>query len=165
MPVYGTPTNQIAILEAVVSRLQSEVPQLQGDNTCFMSMSVEPSSEQRQTLYATVSPMGGRYDDGIFVGSGDVNELTGVVITVWSAMKLDRPNGDKYMMTDATRGLLTLKQDILRAMIKKGPLMDSNGNIIISKPMQPINAGHPQRADDALGAFSLSFSTDFVWDL
>ena len=161
---WGTPTDQVTVLQAVVTRLQSQIAKLHGDNLCFLSMDPEPIGEQRQNLYATVAPMGGRFDDAISDGSGSVNELSGVVVTVWSGMRLDRADADALMMTDAARGLLTLKQQILKALSGYA-LLDHSGNKILVRPMRPINAGHPQRESEAKGSFSLSFSTDFIWNL
>ena len=161
---YGTPTTQIKVLEAVVKALRDAIPQLQGENTCFLSMDPEPLHEERQNLFATVCPMAGRFDDEIHHGSDYANELSGVLITVWSGMKLDRPGGDKMMMTESARGLLSLKRLILKAL-NGLELKDKEGNTIVCRPMRPLNAGHPQRRDEDKGSFSLSFATDFIWDL
>jgi hypothetical protein len=160
----GHPTTQVTVLQAIVERLRSQVAQLSSESTCFLSMDPEPCHEERQNLYATVAPMSGRFDDEIFDGSAYANELAGVVITVWSMMKLDRPGGDVRMMTEDARGLLNLKRAILKAL-KGHDLLDGEGHKILVRPMRPLNAGHPQRHEEEQGSFSLSFSTDFIWDL
>ncbi len=161
---WGTPTTQTAILQAVAARIRSQVTRLDGENLCFLSMHPQPAHEMRQPLYATVAPMSGRYDDEIFDGSGDTLEKSGVVITVWNDVKLDRQGGDERSLTDESRGLLTLKRLILKAL-SEHTLLDANSNKILKEPMRPINSGHPNRNDEEHGSFSVSFSTDFVWDL
>lgn len=167
----GFPTDQVTVLNAVVALLQASVVMLSGNNTCFLSMHTDPIESQRQNLYASVAPMSGQYDEGIFAGaarisgqSSGVLEQTGVIVTVFSQMRLDRPDADSKMLTDETRGLLALKRQILSALSGR-QLQDADGNNILTTVMRPINASHPGRAAEETGAFSVAFSTDFVWDL
>jgi len=160
----GFPTDQITVLNAVVALLQASVSALAGDNLCFLSMHTDPIENYRQNIYATVAPMSGRYDEDLFRGSGNAVEQSGVIVTVFSQMRLDRPDADTRMLTDETRGLLTLKKQILKALNAK-QLQDGEGNNILTSVMRPINAGHPGRASEEMGTFSLAFATDFLWNL
>lgn len=152
------------VLQAVVTRLQTAVPQLNGDNRCFVSMSPEPEAEQRQNLYATVCPMSGRYDDAVWAGSGVAEELSGVVVTVFSNIKLGRPGDDASSLGASERGLLVVKRAVLKAL-NAYVLLNANAEQIISRPMKPLGSGHPQFQETDIGSISLNFSTDFVWDL
>lgn len=160
------PTDQVTVLLAVVARIRDQVPLLSQENNCFLSMSMDPIGEQRQDIYATVAPMSGRFDHEMFVGAGDAGacEQTGVIITVFSQMRLDRPSQDLQMLTQESRGLLLLKKQILKALAGHD-LQDSSGNRILRDRIEPLNASHPQRYDESEGTFSLSFATNFVWDL
>lgn len=162
--VTGVSTDQVTVLNAVVALLKASVPELSGDNTCFLSLHTDPIENQRQNIYATVAPMSGQYDEPLFAGMGVAVEHSGVIVTVFSQMRLDRPDGDTSMLTDQTRGLLPLKQSVLKAL-NGAMLQDPNSNNILLSAMRPVNSSHPSRADEKLGTFSLAFTTDFQWNL
>jgi len=160
----GNPTDQVTVLNAVIALLQAGVPKLAGPNTCFLSMDTEPLGNQRQNIYGTVCPMGGSYDGELFDGGAEAVEHSGVIVTVFSAMKLDRADADVAMLTDASRGLLGLKQQVLKSLVGK-MLVDQSSNNILLRPMRPLQADHPNRHNDTKGKFSLMFETIFQWNL
>ncbi len=163
---YLVPTDQATVLQAVVDRIQAQVPDLDADNRCFISMKPEPRTDVRQSIYCTVCPMSGDYDQEMFAGAGadGVVEHSGVIVTVFSQMKLDRSDADASMLLHADRGLLKLKGLILKALAGHS-LANSSNEMILLQPMAPINSGYPRDASENAGEFSLSFSTDFRWDL
>ncbi len=160
----GFPTDQITVLDAVVARIQSHVPLLKGDNTVFLSLTTDPIQSERQNIYATVAPMGGQYDEGLFTGIGIAAEDTGCIVTVFTQMRLDRSDEATKLLTDNQRGLLLIKKQLL-ACLTNYMLQDANSNNILRRPMRPINAGHPQKESEKQGSFSLAFTTDFTWSL
>lgn len=163
---HGCPTDQATVLQAVVDRLRDQVSELRGENLCFLSMKPTPRTEVRQNIYATVCPMGGTYDPEMFAGAGaaGVWEKTGVIVTVFSRMQLDRSDGDELMLLHDTRGLLKLKKLILKAL-SDHDLLGADGNPLLLEAMAPLSSGHPRDNNESVGEFSLSFSTDFIWDL
>lgn len=161
----GTPTTQIEVLEAVVARIRSQLEQFDEDNLCFLSVDPDPCYEVFQPQYITVAPAEGGLDDGIFDGSGSTNELSAVEVTVWSQVKLDREGADVEMLETDDRGLLVIKRQILRAL-SRHMLLDPEGNMILVRPMRLLHAAYPKhRNDDDRGNISMTFSTDFIWDL
>lgn len=159
----GIQTDQVAVLDAVLTQLRT-VTTFQGENTAFLSMHTEPLDEMRQNVYATVCPMSGQFDEALFRGYGVAYEATGFIVNVFSQMRLDRPDGDVSMLTDATRGLLVLKKQVLDAFTNH-ILVDTEGNGLLSSSIRPINSSHPNRDDEGIGTFSLMFATDFSWNL
>lgn len=163
---YLNPTDQATVLQAVVDRIRDQVPRLGAANTCFISMKPEPRTDVRQSIYCTVCPMSGDYDQEMFAGSGaqGVIEHSGVIVTVFSQMKLDRADADEQMLLHLDRGLLRLKGQILKALAGHSLVNGLNQQLLL-QPMAPLNSGYPRDAGDSAGEFSLSFSTDFRWDL
>lgn len=163
---HGCPTDHATVLQAVVDRLRYEVSELSAENLCFLSMKPTPRTDVRQNLYATVCPMGGTFDPEMFSGAGaaGICEKTGVIVTVFSQMKLDRADSDEIMLLHDARGLLKLKQRILKAL-SDHDLLGADGNPLLLEAMAPLSSGHPRDNNESVGEFSLSFSTDFIWDL
>jgi len=162
MPLGGFPTNQIDVLNAIKERIKSQVSQLAGANLVWLSLA-DPIPEERQNIFATITPLGGTFDEGFFVGTGSALELAGVQITVYSANRLDRPDADESMLTDPTRGLLALKHALLVALTNWMPTDADSGIGLLERPMRPTTSGHPGRASEDAGMFSLNFATDFLW--
>ena len=110
--------------------------------------------------------MSGQFDSEMFAGAGAAGtaEKSGVIVTVFSQMKLDRSDSDESMLLHESRGLLGLKKVILKALSAHS-LVDHSGHQILLNLMEPMNSGHPRDDGDAVGEFSVVFATDFVWDL
>jgi hypothetical protein len=161
------PTTQSTVLERVVARIIEAVPPLNA-TTCFLSLDPEPDQRLSQNLFCTVSPMGGEFDQGALAGGGFHTpfENSGVIVSVWSAMALDRPEHAAKVLNDATRGLLRIKRKLLRALTGHD-LLDADGNGILIDLMAPLQAQHPRAGSshEKLTGFSLTFSTNFEWDL
>lgn len=159
-------TTQKAVLEAVVTRLKANVTELNGDALCYVSDYPEPPENVQTELFAMVSPSDGQFDVDIQEGAGanDVREYAGVVVTVFSRVKLDRHGRTESLLVDSTRGMLPLKRKILRALA--GQQLSSGGNDLLVNHCFAQRASAP-RYDPRinLGVMSLYFSTDFAWDL
>jgi hypothetical protein len=85
-----------------------------------------------------------------------------VAVTLYSQMQLDRADADSAMLTDSARGLLVLKQQVLKTL-SSANLLDNGGNKLLLNLMQPVSARQDHR--NGVGSFTLNFSTDFVWNL
>lgn len=164
------PTDQATVLSRVLVRMIDTIGEF-NESTCFLTAQPlqEPIASVQNNLFCTVSPTSGTYDESVFVGAGEhcVIENGGIIIVVYNAMRLDRSSHDSILLTDATRGLLTLKWKIIKALAGH-VLQDQEGNSILVNPMAP------ERAEDirsmwerpvGLGDMALVFSTDFEWDI
>lgn len=162
MPVVAT--DQIAVLNAVVARLIAQVSGLNA-STCFISDSPEPPAASQNNLFVTVAPVGSRFDEEAQVGAGaaELIEYAGVSVTIWSDMKLDRNEQAKYLLTDASRGLLAVKKAILKALVGHN-LQVSGGDGLVAY-MRAVNCSPPGYTQGGLGRMTLMFSTEFLWDL
>ena len=158
-------------MDFVIARLISKVDKLTESN-CFLTAKPldEPPAAVRNMVFCTVSPTDSQYDQGAHEGGG-INatfELAGVEIVVYNAVRLDQVGHDAAALTDAARGLLILKHDILRAL-SGHDLQDGNGNEILINMMAPLLSGSPRSikgdGDRHVGDISLQFSTDFEWNL
>lgn len=159
-------TDQLTVLQAVMARLIAEVPTFNA-SSCFLADDTEPNLSYESNLHAVVTPMGGTFDEEWMVGGGaeQCKEDTGAIITVWSQMKLDRKQRIETSLMNADRGLLPIKKAILKAFTGHD-LVDIHGNQLLTALMMPVSAKHRRRANEGKSiGFSLSFSTDFLWDL
>lgn len=166
-------TNQIAVLEAVIARLIAAVDGFSARN-CILTAQPpqEPPENIHGDYFATVSPTNGRFDEGVHEGAGieGTLEYAGVVIVIFSRIKLDRVGHDTALLTDASRGLLELKRLILRAL-SGHDLMDESGDSLLANFMAPLRSDSPNSTWEkggrgpALGDLALTFSTDLLWDL
>ena len=163
-------TNQSIVLQAVVDRLIGEIPEF-SNSTCFLTTVPpdEPPANIRDNLFATVSPTNGRFREDVHEGAGIFGtfEEAGVMVTVFSSIRLDRIGHDSNLMMDTARGLFAIKHKIIKAL-SGHDLLDTAGNQILTNYMAPLTSDRPQSSRDAktaAGDLSLVFSTDFEWDL
>jgi hypothetical protein len=165
--IMSIPTTQVAVLDAVIQRLIAEIPSLT-PSTCFLSLDPEPTIALSSQVFVTVAPLGGQFDQGVFDGHGafGILEHSGVLVSAWSSMRLDQNEHAAAVLSDESRGLLVLKQRILKALAGHD-LQDADGNSLLTALMEPRSAQHPQRA--AFGerhvGFTLAFATPFDWDI
>ena len=160
-------TNQVDVLAAVVTRLKAAVTELDGDSLCYVSDYPAPPENVQNDLFATVSPSDGTFDVDLQEGAAanDVREYAGILVTVFSKMKLDRHGRTDSLLSDSTRGLLPLKRKILKALAGHR-LQDGSSNDLTTSYLYAQKASAPRwDADTKLGVMSLYFSTDFLWDL
>lgn len=160
-------TTQTEVLERVRARLLAAIKQLQ-DPTCYLSLDPEPDEQVKGDLFVSLAPMGGVFDQEWLTGAGQegCREQSGVIVSVWSRVMLDKFQSAKAALTDADRGLLPWKHRIL-ASLTDHDLLDASGNPILTDRMQPVTSDHPKQAmyRQGMTGFSLAFSTNFIWDL
>lgn len=159
-------TDQATVLQAVVTRIAATVDQFSLTN-CVITEETEPEEAYEGSLICCVSPMAGTFPEDWAIGGGaeQCHEQSGVILSVWSRIHLDRKNRTKAALLKEHRGLLPIKKAILKALCGHD-LTDDNGNALLTSIMAPINSKHQRRSGDGnLIGFSLSFSTDFLWDL
>ena len=70
---------------------------------------------------------------------------------------------DAKLLTDASRGLLTRKRDVLKALAGY-MLVNADGNNILVNYLEPLTTLRPV-AEDRVGDSQIVFRTTFEWDL
>lgn len=157
-------STQAEVLEAIVERLISQIEQL-ADNTCFLSLTPEPPVNVSQNLFVTVAPLAGTFGEGEFEGGGEnvTFERAGVVVTIFSAIKLDRVAHAAEILLDKNRGLLEWKRKILRTLAGHDPTVEG-GDETLTELVTPLDSS-PITYDGKHARLMLTFSTDIDWDL
>ena len=160
------PTTHVVILNAIVDRLISQIDEF-NRSTCVISIDPMPAVNIDHNLFCTVSPNDGSFLEDVFVGAGENSliEQTATVVTLWSAIRLGRRGVDKELLTNRSRGLLTKKRDILKALT--GYMLTDGEDDILTNYLQPISAMRPMppEPEERLGDMQLVFKTEFEWDL
>lgn len=164
------PTDHATVLQAVVDRLIDQLEDVGvSGKTCFIADEPEivetPSADN---LFITVCPIDSQFDEGALVGAAEnlCIEESGVLVSIHSAMDLDRVEHAKAVLTNSQRGLLVIKQRILKALTGHR-LVDGGGNELLVNLIHPMRAQNlvPRNDRTRLKRVSLMFSTDFQWDL
>ena len=163
-------TTQEALLEAIVARLIAQVTAFT-TKTCFITAKPldDPSAAVRSDIFATVSPTDGSFGPE-FEGGGDsqVVERAGVIVVVYSAVRLDPTQRDTAVLTHDTLGLLEYKRLVLKALAGWIPL-DGSSNPLLIGEMEPLSSGAPAsgwtQKNRAWADVSITFGTDFDWDV
>lgn len=161
------PTTHLEVLDAVIARLLTRIPTL-NPSTCFFSTNPQPSIWRNGNLFVTVAPQGGTFDQAEFNGMGraGIVEQTGVIVTCWSAIKLDSTERDLYALRDPDRGLLGWKLKLLDALAGH-KLLGLDGQELLTSYLRPTMTQYPQTAGDdgKFSGISIEFATDFNWRL
>lgn len=167
------PTTHVEVLLAIVAKIRANVTALSREPTCFISDSPWPGVEVESNLFCTVAPSEGQFDDGLMDGAGNlgVAEDSMVQVTVYSRIEVDQIERFEKGLTDASRGLLVIKQQILTALAGKnldGGTFRGDSSNLLHEGLRPARASHktrdPRHADD-FASFSLAFRAKFSWDL
>lgn len=164
------PTDQATVLQAVVTRLIARLTAYElNTSNCFLSVESEIEEIPRShNLGVTVCALESSFSDSALTGAGEALciEEAGVVITPHTAIKLDRSGDISQILTNATRGLLGMKKAILKAMKTSDRLQDATPNELLVNLMHPLHGSRPiYNPQTGLARLSVTFSTDFQWDL
>lgn len=163
MPIR-VPATQDAILLAVVARLQTELSL--SPSECFLSCHPEATPSVNHNLWMTVSAEDGQIDGSAFAGGGKATlfEETFAVVTIFSAMRLDRTEHSTSFLTDTARGVLIHKRKVLKALAQFDPT-NGDGNFILNEPMIPTSCPRPLNDRQRIGDVQLWFSLSYQWDM
>lgn len=160
------PTTQDVVLDRVVARLIAQVSGLNAAN-CYQTVEPYPSADVGHGTFCHVSPGPGQYGQEALAGGG-INtpfENASTWVTVFTRVRLDQPNHAERILKDASRGLLTFKRLILKALVGHN-LLDANGNPLLIDYIYPTQATQPQlNEQDKVAFVSVAFNTNFEWDL
>jgi len=154
------------VLASVVTQLKSALSL--GDNQCYET--VEP-------LAPPVIPTGGDYFVTVALGSssfsegeqvsGNITEDATLTVTAYSRIRLDQSKSDKYLFRDTTRGLLTLKKNILKALVGQD-LQDASvpAEEFLRELLRATTATAPNYDyDKQIGWISIDFALSWDWDI
>lgn len=158
-------SNLTAVLDAVIKRLREQLSL--SDSTCFLCLSDDVTPKTTSDVFLTVSPDGGEFDQGHFDGGGD-EQLTvegGVRVTIHSTLKLDRTGHDSELLSNASRGVLSVMHEVLRALTGHDLVIDTDGNTTLRRLIAPRGFERPERSGERLGRISLYFGLSFDWEL
>lgn len=160
-------TTHLDVCQAVVAKLLATYTDLKPE-TCFLALDPELPFELGHNIFVTVVPQGGEFDLSVFDGHAQYGtfERASVVITFWTAIRLDQKGRAATALGEAARGLLPWKRRVLKTFSGLD-LQDADGRRILTALMAPLRALHPSRMENGekhLG-ISLVFATDFDWDL
>lgn len=170
------PTTQDIILQAVVDKLLASMSDI-GLTTSQCWIGVDSDIENapiQHNWFLVVSPMAGQFSGAMIDGGGEntVQEDSGVTITVYSSLKLDRSGQAEQVLNHSSRGLLYLKRRTLKALAGLQLYSAAAPTVpLLVNHMAPLGSGNPETyyrngQDTAkLHRQQLSFSTDFLWDL
>jgi hypothetical protein len=166
------PTTQSALLLAIVAKLRTDLPDIFGtDATCFVSDVPWPSLEVQDDLFCTVCPTSSRFDADYPLGAGNrgIVEIGTFQVTVWSRLSLDQLEQSLLALTDVDRGLLGLKQRVLRSLAGQQLYADppTNSVAMLIKYLCPTAATHPpsRQVSSDFSSIGLTFEAPFYWDL
>lgn len=161
-------TDQRTILAAILSRIRG----VDGfsEQNCVLTVEqnsdggVHPATNLNHDVFCTVKVLASFGDEGAFEGGGEnvVVERAGIMVTIFSRMKLDRNDTVERMLLDPSRGLLEMKRRVLKALC--GYDIPVKTNEASTGLVEPITCSSPTH-DGERGSISLTFSTDFEWDL
>jgi len=164
MPGLRTTTTQDAVLLAIVDRLRAKLSL--SESECFLSVHPEGQPTVNHNLWMTVSPEDGQIDGSAFVGGGAATlfEETFAVITIFSAMRLDRPEHSVSFLTEEARGVLVAKRKVLKALAGFDPT-NTDGDMILNEPLIPTSCPRPLNDRQRIGDVQLWFSLSYCWDV
>lgn len=157
-------TTQDVVLTRIVTQLRASMSL--SDSQCFLSCHPEAQPSVNQNLWITVSPEDGLFDADAFAGGGNETlfEQTFAVITIFSAMRLDRPEHSISFLTDNARGVLIAKRKVLKALSMFDP-QDEDDLYLLSEPMAPTNSPRPLNDRQRIGDVQIWFAFSYQWDL
>lgn len=165
------PTTQNDVLLAIVAKLRHDIPEFDADSACFISDVPWPGIEVQNNLFATICPHDSSFDGQFPVGAGSfgIVEFAMFNVSVWSRIETDQLEHTDGALTDSIRGLLPLKQKVLKSLAGQQLYSDAPTNTrpLLVEWLRPTTAQHPpsRQFDDDFSSFSIVFEADMQWDL
>lgn len=126
------------ILNRIVDRLVKKVDGLSID-LCFLTLHPDdPIGANPGDRFVTVSPLGGRFDEGMIDGGGIFQTTAdgGAVVKIHAITQEDEAYHAKTLLTDSTLGLIDMMQRVLAALTVWDA--DDTVNKILRQPLFPV---------------------------
>ena len=165
------PMDQSTILLAIVAKLRNDISEFSGESICFISDIPWPAVEVQDNLFCTVCPASAEFMGKEPIGAGSLGIIEKGIfqVTVWSRLMTDQLEHSVLAFTDATRGLLTIKKQVLKSLAGQQLFSDAptNARPLLTQWLRPVHAMHPttKPAKGDFASFSLVFEGPFIWDL
>ena len=134
-------TTESAILEAITTRLRTELSL--GARTCYVSVEpLAPLIPLGGPWFVAVSLRDGFFEPGeqaVFASilPGNTTEAVDFTVTVYVRMAIDSAQHAVKRLSDATRGLLTRKAQVLKALVGWDLLTASGGSATTPRATLP----------------------------
>jgi hypothetical protein len=165
----GSGTNQIAVIKAFRALLLDRVDQLTESNLFISDSDDPPPAGSNHWFWARLWVLGGEFDEGVFLGSGqnDVREAAGISVWVYRSAKSDRSGQEAEVLTgDKPTALLRLKHQMLKAVA--GQQLFWEQQPLLTELVRPIASDHPRTEPAKTGkraAIYMEFATPFQWNM
>lgn len=170
-------TTKREVLQRIKARLQDRLPEYR--DRVFIVIGNDLPMNIRDKTFLIIRPLGGSFNWSQMQAAGSVvaaYEGT-VAIEVWKEHRLDRQGLSESVLVD-DNGLLDLEQQIVSGLIGTLlPTTDDPYGGILTAELMPVSDGDPMRNhDETFGGGepstigcrciqSISFATNFMWDL
>jgi len=154
-------TTPVAIMEAITARLIDQITTL-NPATCFVSRPNQQFEMSAGGIFTTIWIDSGQFDQGQLDG-GMATVTASVSVTVHTPIMLDQTGHDTQFLSDASRGVLSLGHDAIKALTLHDLTVDDDE--ILREPMRPTGFNTPDRTSDELGDWTITFDAMFDWDL
>ena len=154
----------IAIFDGIVERLIDQIDGMT-EASCYLSLNPEAlPSPGPGDLLLVVAPLSGQFDEGAFEGGGNemLTFLGGVVVRIYSPLKVDLPGHDSKFLSDQTKGVLEMGRQVMAALSNWSPELDDNEQT--RDPLIPHGVSYG-RVKQSLGWMEIAFKVNFDWNL
>jgi hypothetical protein len=153
------------ILNAVVERIRSQVPELNNAGRCFLALN--PQKAQSPTtgdFFCVVAPASGVFQREFFEGGGQQQATveSTITATIFSTSQLDPALRDAIFLTGTTRGIFKVATKLLKALADWSPQISERE--MTRDPLVPLRYSIA-RSDRGLGSIELEFKVTFDWNL
>jgi hypothetical protein len=161
-----TDQTQLVVMASIVTRLKSALSL--SENQCYET--IEP-------LAPPVVPTGGDYFVTVALGHssfsegeqviGNITEDATLTVTAYTRIRLDESKSDKYLFRDTTRGLLTLKKNILTALVGQDLVETSDpAEEFLRELLRAESSTAPNYdREKQIGWISIDFALSWDWNL
>ncbi len=155
---------QATVLERMLAYLRSALNL--NDRQCYECL--QPDAPPRVPVggecFVSVSPGEGEFIGGEQICENLTEEWT-VTVTAYARIQLDSSDHDEKVLRDAGRGLLILKEKILRTLVGQD-LITLDGDTFLRNLLFAQHATRPAHdRDQGIAWISLTFGVHFDWDL
>jgi hypothetical protein len=160
--------DQAVVLERIVARLRSALSLNERQVYETLSPDFLPRIPTGGDFFVAVSPLDGTFIDGEQV-EDNITEEWGVAVTAYTRIRLDSTDRDEKMLRDASRGLLTIKKRILRALVGQDLKTDEGSeflrDLLFARHCRQPDAAEIPDGKIPVGRITLEFGVHFDWEL
>ena len=139
------------------------------DRQCYETLEpiTTPTIPAGGDYLVTVSPGDGRFPAEYQIGGGSATcvEETSVTVTLYTRTRTDQTDHAERLFHDETRGLMVLKQKVLKALVGH-VLTDIDGNELLTQHLYAMQSWRPRVDQQSnLAMTAVGFGVDYNWDL